>query len=154
MAVEHVSIVDAQRHEPKGASTALESQVYQSDGSESGAWRYQDAGLNVKMGSIGTAQSVWVVSPINGTIESFSSVINGALATADESITLEIGGVAVTAGGLTITQVGSAAGDVDTTAPSANNTVTAGQAIEVISAGNSTGTVDANFTLLIRGSTT
>lgn len=153
MAQEHADIADGERHEPKGADAALESQVYQSDGAQSGAWRYQDAVLNVKMETIATPQSVWVVSPINGTIEAAYSVIDGAIATADEAITLEIGGVAVTGGAITITQAGSAAGDVDSCSPSALNTVTAGQAIEIITAGNSTGSVDATFTVLIRGGT-
>lgn len=153
MATEHVDIVDGERHEPKGADTALETQVYASDGSQSGAWRYQDAVLTVKMETIATAQSVWVVSPINGTIEVMRSVIDAALTTADEAITMEIGGIAVIGGGITITQSGSAAGDVDLNAPTSLNTVTAGQAIEIISAGNSGGTVDAVFTILIRGGT-
>jgi hypothetical protein len=38
MAIEHVNISDAERHEPKGASTAAENTVYISDGATSGAW--------------------------------------------------------------------------------------------------------------------
>lgn len=39
MTVEHKDIVDAQRHEPKGASTALANTAYLSDGASSGSWR-------------------------------------------------------------------------------------------------------------------
>lgn len=39
MATEHAVIPDAQRHEPKGASTATAGQVYVSDGAASGAWQ-------------------------------------------------------------------------------------------------------------------
>ncbi len=63
----------------------------------------------------------------------------------------EIGGTLVTNSAITITQSGSAAGDVDSSTPSAANTVTAGQAIEVISDGLSTTNVDATITLVIRG---
>ena len=41
--VEHVNIVDAQRHEPKGISTATVGQVYVSDGAQSGDW--EDAAI-------------------------------------------------------------------------------------------------------------
>lgn len=36
--VEHVNIVDSQRHEPKGADAASSGEVYISDGATSGAW--------------------------------------------------------------------------------------------------------------------
>lgn len=38
MTVEHKNIADAQRHEPKGASTATPGQVYVADGAGSGSW--------------------------------------------------------------------------------------------------------------------
>lgn len=39
MTIEHRLIPDAERHEPKGASSAFSGQVYVSNGSQSGAWR-------------------------------------------------------------------------------------------------------------------
>lgn len=39
MTIEHASIPDAKRHEPKGASTAANRTVYHSDGAASGTWR-------------------------------------------------------------------------------------------------------------------
>ncbi len=39
MAIEHKDIVDAQRHEPKGISTAVASTVYIADGAGSGTWQ-------------------------------------------------------------------------------------------------------------------
>lgn len=153
MATEHVNIADGERHEPKGASTASDEQVYVSDGAESGAWRYQNAILNVRIDDISTAQSVWVVSPIAGTIEAIYSVIDGAITGADATLTAELGGTLVTGSSITITQSGSAAGDVDSASPSAANIVTAGQAIEIITDGGSTGTVAANIAIKIKGST-
>lgn len=38
MSIEHKDIPDSQRHEPKGAGSALEGQVYRSDGAGSGLW--------------------------------------------------------------------------------------------------------------------
>ena len=152
MPTEHVNIADGERHEPKGIASALDGQIYECNGSESGAWRYPRIALTVKMSTIATAQSVWVVSPIAGTIEKIYSVMNGAPTGSAEAISTEIGGVAVTNGGLTLATGGSA-GDVDSATPTALNTVAAGQAIEIISAGNSGGTVDATFTIYIKGST-
>lgn len=40
MAIEHVDIPDGERHEPKGASSALVGTVYTADGNGSGDWVY------------------------------------------------------------------------------------------------------------------
>lgn len=44
MAIEHNVITDAERHEPKGLSTALNGQVYLARGSDTGAWVYLPVG--------------------------------------------------------------------------------------------------------------
>jgi hypothetical protein len=41
MTIQHSLIADADRHEPKGASTALANQVYVSNGAASGSWQNQ-----------------------------------------------------------------------------------------------------------------
>ena len=105
--------------------------------------------LTVTMEDISTASSVWVVAPHAGSISAIYSVINGAIITVDAGITTEIAGVAVTGGAITIAFAGSAAGTVDSCTPTALNTVTAGQAIEIITDGASTNTVIATFTLII-----
>ena len=105
--------------------------------------------LNVTMADISTASSAWVVAPHAGTISAIYSVINGAIITVNAGITTEIAGVAVTGGAITIAFTGSAAGIVDSCTPTALNTVTAGQAIEIITNGASTNTVMATFTILI-----
>ena len=151
MAQEHVDIADGERHEPKGAASATIGEIWQSDGAESGSFKQPTVALTVKMENIGTAQSVWVVAPFAAEIETIYSIINAALTTADESITVEINGVAVGGGNITITQSGSAAGDLDSATPTGAKTVAAGDKIEIISAGSSAGTVDATFTLILRG---
>jgi len=105
--------------------------------------------LTVTMADISTAGSVWVVAPHAGTIAAIYSVINGAIITVNAGITTEIAGAAVTGGAITIAFTGSAAGVVDSCTPTAANTVTAGQAIEIITDGASTNTVIATFTILI-----
>ncbi len=83
------------------------------------------------------------VSPVAGTITKLTSVLEGALTVGDATITASIGGTPVTGGALTITQAGSAAGDIDTAVPSAANAVTAGQAVALTVAGANTATVPA-----------
>jgi hypothetical protein len=108
-----------------------------------------DIVLNVDMTDISTAASVWVVAPVASSIKKIYSVINGAITSADAAITTEIGGTAVTGGAITIANSGSAAGDVDSATPSALNVLTAGQALEIITDGGSTGTVRATFTVVL-----
>lgn len=150
--IEHVNIADGERHEPKGADGALANQVYVADGAQSGDWRYQTAVLNVRIPDISAGpSSVWVVSPIAGEIETIYTVIDGAIITGNAIITAELGGTLVTGSAVTIDFSGSAAGDVDSSTPSALKTVTAGQAIEIITDGGSTNVVPAEVTIVIRG---
>lgn len=105
--------------------------------------------LNVSIQDISTAGQIFVVSPIAGSITKISSVINGAIATADADLTAKIAGVAVTGGLITVATSGSAAGDVDSVSPSALNTVAAGDAIEIETDGASTNTVEVVLSIEI-----
>lgn len=95
------------------------------------------------------AQVVRVVSPVAGTIDKIWSVMNGALATGDCTLTAAIGATPITNGALTLTQAGSAAGDVDSATPSAAKTVAAGDVIKVTASGSSTATATASVSILI-----
>lgn len=95
---------------------------------------------------VSTAGSYWVVPGFACKVVKIISVIDGALATANAGLSFEIGGTAITGGGITITQSGSAAGDVDTATPTAANVVGAEQPIELITDGASTNTVAATVT--------
>jgi hypothetical protein len=81
----------------------------------------------------------YLVCPHGGTIKKLHSVIDGAVGTADITITPSIGGTPVTNGAITIATGSSAAGDVDSATPSAANVVTAGQAIKLAVAGGGSG---------------
>jgi hypothetical protein len=87
---------------------------------------------------ISSAASSWVVSPVAGAITKIWTVIAGAVTVGNAAISFEIAGVAVTGAGITIAYSGSAAGTVDSSIPTALNTVAAGQAIEIITDGGST----------------
>jgi len=151
MTIQHGVITDPDVHEPKGASTASVGQVYVSDGAGSGTWdmNYPLTALVVEM-DITDVADFYVVAPFACVIEKMYSVISGAIGGADKTFTLSIDGTPVTSGAITVAYSESAAGDVESCTPSANNTASAGEAIKIAAAGASTGTVSARLTLVIR----
>lgn len=105
--------------------------------------------ITTSIADISTAGQIYVVSPVAGTISKIYSVINGAIATANAALTPKIAGTAITDGAITVAFSGSAAGDVDSSTPSALNTITAGAAIEIETDGASTNTVEVVLTIEI-----
>lgn len=88
----------------------------------------------------GSAEAVYyLVCPHAGAIAKIYSVIDDAVATANITITAAIGVTAVTNGVVTIATAASAAGDVDVATPTAENVVTAGQAINLTVTGGGAG---------------
>jgi hypothetical protein len=90
-----------------------------------------------------------VVSPIAGTIEKIYSVIDGALTTGNATLTAKIGAVAVTNGAITVTQDGSAAGDVDVATPSAANVLDVGDVLSITVGGTNDATKLGHVIFLI-----
>jgi hypothetical protein len=88
----------------------------------------------------GSAEAVYyVVCPHAGTISKIWTVIDGAVDTANITITAAIGVTGVTNGVVTIATASSAAGDIDSATPSAANVVTAGQAVNFTVTGGGAG---------------
>lgn len=88
----------------------------------------------------GSAEAVYyAVCAHAGTIKNIWTVIDGAVSTADITITAAIGATGVTNGVVTIAAADSAAGDVDSATPTAANTVTAGQAVNFTVTGGGSG---------------
>jgi hypothetical protein len=154
MAVEHSTLTTTDLHEPKGVAAAVADQLYIADGAASGTWTDADNNIYLfgTIDDISTAASFWIPSPCTGTISKIHSIINGAIAVADAVLTFEIGGVLITDGSsnnLTITQSGSAAGDVDTMTPTGANTLAIGDKIELITDGGSTNTIISQIVLTV-----
>ena len=105
--------------------------------------------LYTSIADISTAGQIYVVSPVAGTITKIYSVINGAIATANSILTPKIAGTAITGGAITVAFSGSAAGHVDSSTPTAANTIAAGQAIEIETDGASSNTVEVVLTIEI-----
>lgn len=102
------------------------------------------------LADVGTAGSAFAVAPFRGKIVKMGSVIATSLSSADAIITSKINGTSITGGGWTITQSGSAAGDVDTAIPTAANNVNEGDNIEFITDGGPGSTVPTTFFATIR----
>lgn len=144
---EHNTLTGANLHEPKGAATATSGQVYVANGAGSGTWTNVsslEAGvvgqtyvLTAVIADVSTAETVYIPVPYAGTVAKVTTVLEGAIATSDDTITVTNVGTG-SMGTITITESGSAAGDIDTLTPASNNTVTADQAISIATDGAST----------------
>jgi len=106
--------------------------------------------LTSTIADISTASSTFVPVPDGGKVIKIFTALQGAIGTANGGITFEIGGTAITGGGITVTQSGSAAGDIDTAEPTAANEVAEGGTIEMITDGASTNAAVLYVTFVIR----
>jgi hypothetical protein len=106
--------------------------------------------ITAEIEDVSTASSTFVAIPDGGKVVKILTALQGAISGADAAITFEIGGPAMTNSAITVANSGSAAGDVDTSAPSAANRVEEGGSIEMITDGGSTGTAKLVVTFVIR----
>lgn len=90
---------------------------------------------------VGASAKVYrVVCPVAGTLKKVHTVIDAALATGNATLTTKINATSVTGGVVTITQAGSAAGDVDSATCTASNTIAAGDVISITVGGTNDST--------------
>lgn len=90
----------------------------------------------------------YVVAPVACKVVSIYSVIDGALATGNATLTGKINATAITDGAITVTQAGSADGDVDSATPSALNIAAAGDKLAITVGGTNSNAVNARVTFL------
>ena len=106
--------------------------------------------ITAEIEDISTASSTFVAIPDGGKVVKILTALQGAISGANAAITFEVGGTAMTNSAITVANSGSAAGDVDTSEPSAANRVEEGGTIEMITDGGSTGTAKLLVTFVIR----
>jgi len=106
--------------------------------------------ITAEIEDVSTTSSTFVAIPDNGKVVKILTALQGAITGANAAITFEIGGTAMTSSAITVAYSGSAAGDVDTSKPSAANNVLEGGTIEIITDGGSTGTAKLLVTFVIR----
>lgn len=90
--------------------------------------------------------------PVAGTVTKIYTRLKGALAAGDATLTAKIGSTAMTNGVVTITEAGSAAGDIDSATPTALNTVVEGSNLCVTVGGSNNAAVGATVVFQIRRS--
>jgi hypothetical protein len=106
----------------------------------------------VQLPDLSTESVAYAVAPIRGRIVRAYSVIENAITAADAEWTVRVNGSAV-ADAVTVTQSGSAAGNIDEASLNAvggSNYVSAGASIEFSSNGGSSTTCPTNFVAVIR----
>lgn len=114
---------------------------------DSGKSEYRS--LTAEIEDISTAGQIYVVSPYKGKVVKVYSVINGAIANVDAILTVkDKGGNSM--GTITVAYSGSAAGDVDSLTPTANNALCAGDTVEIETNGGSTNAVKCVITVRIK----
>jgi hypothetical protein len=106
-----------------------------------------DLVVTAYMADVSTAGQIYIPAPDTGEIVEVSTALNGAIATSDAVLTVKT--PRETAGTLTITQSGSAAGDVDTVRFNRVG-IAKGEAIEIETNGASTNTVSLQVYVVIR----
>ena len=106
--------------------------------------------VTAEIEDVSTASSTFVAIPDGGKVIKIITALQGAISGGDAAISFEIGGTAITGGGITVANSGSAAGDVDTAEPTAANRVEEDGTIEMITDGGSTGTAKLLVTFVIR----
>lgn len=111
------------------AVTSDAAELNKMDGVTASTAELNEYSLSLDIADLSAEAVYYLVCPHAGDITKIYTAIDSAVLTANATITPAIGVTAVTNGVVTITQAGSAAGDVDVASPSAANTVTAGQAV-------------------------
>ena len=150
--VNHSTLTDPYLHEPKGVAAASSGDVYVANGSGSGAWTAKQTlvgeTLTGYIEDVSSVETVHIPIPFAGTISKVVTVLEASIGSADATVTVK-NSAGSSMGTLTITQSGSAAGDVDTLSPSTNNTVTADSFITIESDGASTNTAKLRFVIVL-----
>ncbi len=148
--VNHSTLTDPYLHEPKGVSTASSGQVYKANGSGSGTWSSQTTRsvFTVHLADLSSAENIYCPIPFGGTVSRVTSALEGSIAGGDVTVTVK-NSSAATMGTITVTQSGSAAGDIDSLDPSSNNTVTDNDYILIQTDGGASTHVDFMVSVVV-----
>ena len=176
MAIQHEDITDPKIHEPKGASTATENEVYVSDGAGSGEWKLipfasleeaevrdeiQDmidngditvtgrAYISAVIADVSTASSVILPLIRDCTVVGASFVLGGPITDAEALVTVSNAAGASLGAFVAIDEIAAAKGDQYAFTATTNNVLTGPTWIEVATDGASTGAVPLYVTVEI-----
>ena len=138
----------ANPHEPNGVAPANSEDVYVADGSGSGAWKGQSLLLDLKLTDISSSFDRYVPIPVACKALHITTALSAAISGSDLVLTVK-NAAGSSMGTITVTQSGSAAGDIDTLTPSSNNTFAANTALEIEGNGGPSSHVDLDVTILL-----
>lgn len=152
MATEHRLIPDAERHEPKGVSTAQVGQVYRANGSASGAWKDEIIAISGVIDDVSSPSFTLIPIPANSVVISIKSVLGAAITVANSAITVTRGGDAAVVATYNINFTASAEGTTFNATPSGNATLTANthNYLKVATDGGSTTTAKLFVTIKLK----
>jgi hypothetical protein len=154
MAIEHADLTGSQLHEPKGADTASDGDVYVADGAGSGDWiNLLDEGvqnlnlytLEQRFDDLATASSIYFRVPYKSSLLAMNAILYGAV-DADTTLTITIGGV-LFGEDLEIVAAGTGAGQIRTLTTTIVNSIPAGTLVQITSDGAATASVRAEIQL-------
>ncbi len=146
--VTHSSLTGADLHEPKGVETANSEDVYVADGSGSGSWKGQALLLDLKLTDISSSFDRYVPIPVACKVVQITTALSAAISGSDLVLTVK-NAAGSSMGTITVTQSGSAAGDIDTLTPTSNNTFAANTALEIEGNGGPSSHVDLDVAILL-----
>lgn len=154
----HKDLTGSDLHEPKGADTAPSGAVYIANGSGSGVWASQYAGirnlnqfwLNAYLTDISTPSTkAFFYVPVQAEIFELAATITATLTTGNSILSIYVNGV-LFPDTLTVPFSGSAAGSVSVKAITTVNTIPAGSTVEIRTDGGSDTTSPTYLTLGLR----
>jgi len=99
--------------------------------------------------AVDTETEYYIPVPYTGTITSVRTCTDASFTGADQTLQVKIDGTSVTNGLITITQSGSAAADIDTATPTANNTFAPGNYIQITSGAEASSTLNVFMCLTV-----
>ena len=147
--VNHSTLTDPYLHEPKGVASASTGKVYVANGSGTGSWEdHRRSVFTLHFTDLSTAENFYCPIPFGGTVSRVTSVLEGSIAGSDLVVTVK-NSSSSTMGTITVTQSGSATGDVDFVNPTTNNTVTDNDYILVQTNGGPTSHVDFMVSVVV-----
>lgn len=147
--VNHSTLTDPYLHEPKGVAAASSGDVYVANGAGSGTWEdHRRSVFTLHFDDISSAQDLYFPIPFGGTVSRVTSVLEGAISGSDLVVTVK-NSSGSSMGTITVTQSGSAAGDVDFLNPTSNNTITDNDYILVQTDGGPTSHVDYMVSVVV-----
>lgn len=150
--VNHSVLTDPNLHEPKGIAGASSEQVYVSNGSGTGNWRFIKTLIELSfegyLEDVSSVEKVHIPMPFLGEVKKVITVLEDSISSADSTLTVrDFTGSSM--GTITIPHAVSSAGDVATLTPTTNNFVTADSFITIESDGASTNSAKLRFTVIV-----